>query len=132
MILWNKFHVIARTAPKAKPKNVRPNSLTDSSSSKDSESMAIMGPKMTALGEMVFMMAQIRPARQKSPFSLQVEPIEIRMTMPIPVRTFPLNGTLRLCKKLPRTISEAAQIVPTMEALIHNSLSSYLVMRYSM
>ena len=46
--------------------------------------------------------------------------------MAIAVKMLPLNGTLRLCKKLPKTISEAAQIVPRIEALIHFSLISYL------
>ena len=32
------------------------------------------------------------------------------------MRIFPLNGTFKLCKKLPSTISDAAHIVPIMEA----------------
>lgn len=35
------------------------------------------------------------------------------------VSMFPLNGTRRLCRKLPSTISAAAHIVPAMDALTH-------------
>ena len=44
------------------------------------------------------------------------------MIMPMAVRILPLNGIFRLCRKLPSTISEAAHVVPAMEALIHLSV----------
>ena len=50
----------------------------------------------------------------------------------MPVKMLELNGIRRLWKKLPSTISEAAQIVPMMEALIHFSLISvflFILMR---
>jgi hypothetical protein len=46
----------------------------------------------------------------------------MRIIMPIAVSILPLKGTFRLWRKLPRTISDAAQIVPVMDALIHFSL----------
>ena len=55
---------MAITDPSKNPKNVLPNNLTESSSSIDSARIAIIGPNITALGEMVFIMVQIKPARQ--------------------------------------------------------------------
>ncbi len=55
-----------------------------------------MGPKITALGDIVFIRAQISPARQISPLSVQMWLIDIRITIPMAVSTFPLKGTLRL------------------------------------
>jgi hypothetical protein len=58
--------------------------------------MAIIGPKIIALGDIVFIRAQISPARQKIPRSCHIWLIEIRIIIPIAVSIFPLNGTLRL------------------------------------
>jgi hypothetical protein len=51
---------------------------------------------MTALGDIVFMIAQIRPALQNIPRLFQICPIEMSMIRPIAVRMFPLKGILRL------------------------------------
>ena len=40
------------------------------------------------------------------------------------VRILPLKGILKLCRKPPNTISDAAQVVPMMDALIHFSLKT--------
>lgn len=63
---------MARMAPITKPAIDLPNSVTESSSSSAWLKMAIIGPKMTALGDMVFIKAQINPARQKSPLPVQI------------------------------------------------------------
>ena len=58
--------------------------------------------------------------------------MEMRMINPIAVRIFPENGTRKLCRKLPSTISEAAHRVPAMDALIQDSLSScFPVIQYT-
>jgi hypothetical protein len=51
------------------PGMVLPKILTDVSSNTDSAMMAIIGPNIIALGDIVFMTAHTSPARQKSPFS---------------------------------------------------------------
>jgi hypothetical protein len=53
--------------------------------------------------------------------------MEISIINPMAVKTLPENGTFRLCRKLPRTISDAAQMVPIMDALIHFSLNAGLI-----
>ena len=58
--------------------------------------MAIIGPKITALGEMVFIKAVISPALHIKPFSFQIKLTEIKMIIPMAVRILPLNGILRL------------------------------------
>ena len=62
MIFWKRFHDIASIDPIMNPMTVLPNSLTEASSNNDSAIMAIMGPKMMALGDIVFISAQINPA----------------------------------------------------------------------
>ena len=113
---------MAKTAPKIKPGMVLPNNSTDNSSNSASLKMATIGPKITALGDMVFNKAQIIPARQNKPLSSHLYMAEMRIIMPMAVKIFPLNGTRKLCKKLPSTISDEAQIVPNTEAFIHFSL----------
>lgn len=95
-----------------------------SSRKSDWLNMATMGPMITALGDMVFIRAQIRPALQKTPFEVHLKLVETRMIIPMAVSTLELKGIRRLCKKLPNTISDAAQMVPMMEAFIHFSLIS--------
>jgi hypothetical protein len=52
--------------------------------------------------------------------------MEMRMTMPMAVKRSELKGIFRLWRKLPSTISDAAQVVPMMDALIHFSLIWFL------
>ncbi len=47
----------------------------------------------------------------------------MRITSPMAVGMLPLNGIFRLCRKLPRTISDDAHIVPSNKALTHLILS---------
>jgi hypothetical protein len=47
--------------------------------------------------------------------------------MPIAVKMLPLKGIFKLCKKLPKTISEAAQKVPIIEAFSH---FSFIILRF--
>jgi len=46
-----------------------PNNLTENSRSNASQNIAIIGPKIIALGEIDFISAQTTPERQISPFS---------------------------------------------------------------
>ena len=63
---------MASMEPRKNPGNVFPSNLTEIARNIASLKMAIMGPKITALGDMVFIMAQINPARQNKPFSFQM------------------------------------------------------------
>ena len=87
--------------------------------------MPSMGPKMMALGEMDFISAQISPARQNKPLSVQTCPIDTKIMMPMAVRIFPVNGTRRLCKKLPSTISDDAHRQPSTADLSQILLSCF-------
>ncbi|MCK7521378.1 MAG: hypothetical protein MZV64_28690 [Ignavibacteriales bacterium] len=59
-------------APITKPAMFLPKILTENSRRSDSATIAIIGPKIMALGDIVFIIAQIRPARQKMPRSRQI------------------------------------------------------------
>ena len=83
--------------------------------------MASIGARSTALGETDFMAAQTSPALQRRPRSGQSSCPATRMAMPIPVRRLPESGMRALWRKLPRTISEAAQRLPRTAALRHSS-----------
>lgn len=85
--------------------------------------MAIIGPKITALGDTDFIKAQIKPDRQIKPLSFHLKLIETRRMIPIDVRKILLKGTRRLCRKLPKTISDDAQRQPTTAALSQVILS---------
>ena len=63
---------MANDEPSKKPKKFLPNNRTDKSSNKASMNMAIIGPKMTALGDIVFSKAQISPERQNNPRSVHL------------------------------------------------------------
>ncbi len=89
---------------------------------KPSTEMATMGERMTALGETDFMTAQTRPARQNRPRWGQSRWPATRIPMPMPVRILPVRGTRALCRKLPKTISEAAQRLPSTAALRQSSV----------
>ena len=74
--------------------------------------MPIIGPRMTALGDTDFISAQTSAARQISPRSGEARwPAVISMT-PTAASRLPARGTRRLCRKLPTTISTAAQRLP--------------------
>ena len=78
--------------------------------------MPTMGPRMTALGEMDFMSAQMSAERQMTPRSGQLRWPAVITTTPNAARTLPANGSLRLWRKLPRTISTAAHRLPSTAA----------------
>jgi hypothetical protein len=84
---------------------------------KASVKIPIIGPKINALGEIDFISAQIRPARQISPFSFQSWKKEIKSHTLIKDKIIPESGSFKLCRKLPRIISIEAHILPTTEAL---------------
>ncbi len=126
MIFCANIHDIANADPSKKPAILRPMILTDISNNNDSIKIAIIGPKITALGDIVFISAQINPDLQNNPLSLHLYAAEIISTKPIAVSIFPLNGIRRLCKKLPNIISEAAHVDPKTEAFNHVSLSCVL------
>jgi hypothetical protein len=88
-----------------------------------SVNIPIIGPKMIALGEIDFISAHIIPARQISPFSFQIWRNEINNQTLIKERIIPERGILRLRRKLPRTISIDAQILPITEAFSQIELS---------
>ena len=83
--------------------------------------MAIIGPRMTAMGDIDFMRAQINPLRQMSPFSVHWRDIDTKRIIPMAVRKFPAKGTLKLCSALPKTISEEAHKLPTTAAFCHTN-----------
>ena len=74
--------------------------------------MPTIGPRITALGEIDFISAQMSAARQIRPRSGCARwPAVITIT-PKAARKLPAKGMRRLCRKLPTTISDAAQRLP--------------------
>jgi hypothetical protein len=59
-------------APVRYPTAFLPKTLVNSSSITDWLKIATIGPKMTALGDMVFIKAHISPARQNKPRSFHL------------------------------------------------------------
>jgi len=80
-----------------------------------------MGPRITALGEIDFMRAQIREARQMIPLPGHILKNETIRTTAKKERIVPANGKRILCRKLPMIISMEAQILPMVAALNHLS-----------
>ena len=74
--------------------------------------MPTIGPRITALGDTDFINAHTSAARQIMPRSGKARwPAVISMT-PTAASTLPASGTRRLWRKLPTTISTAAQRLP--------------------
>ena len=90
--------------------------LKNSSRTTASTIIPIIGPRIIALGAMDFIIAAIIPARIIRPFCGQrVIKARIKITLKNDI-TVPLNGIRILCRKLPRTISLAAQRLPNAAA----------------
>jgi hypothetical protein len=77
---------------------------------------------MIELGEIDFINAQISPALSTRPCSFQTWRKEINRKIPINDKIVPVNGILRLWRKLPNIISIDAQTLPITDALSHNEL----------
>jgi hypothetical protein len=74
---------------------------------------------MTALGEIDFISAQIIPARHIIPDSFQRREKAESSRMANAVRIVPENGTCKLWRKLPATISTEAHKLPITAAFSH-------------
>jgi hypothetical protein len=81
--------------------------------------MPIIGPRISALGEMDFIRAHMIPARRIIPFSFHNCRKEINSQTLKNDNIIPESGIFRLWRKLPRMISIDAQILPITEALSH-------------
>jgi hypothetical protein len=81
--------------------------------------MPTIGPRMTALGEMDFIRAQTSAARQIRPGVGAARCPATAIATPKAARTLPPNGRFRLWRKLPTTISTAAQTLPSTAARSH-------------
>jgi hypothetical protein len=114
---------MASPPPRTYPTIRGPGSRVPISMRMPSMAIATMGPRRTALGEVDFTRAAMNPARMRSPGKGQVRCPATRTTMAMAVRRWPLMGTLGLCRKLPRTISEVAQRLPKTAALCQVSLN---------
>jgi hypothetical protein len=86
----------ANAPPIKYPNKFFPNRKMNKSMSIASVKMPIIGPRMKALGEMDFISAQIRPARQISPFSFHTCRKEINNQTLIKESNIPDNGIFRL------------------------------------
>ncbi len=74
--------------------------------------MPTIGPRMTALGDTDFIRAQTSAVRQMRPRSGDARWLAVRMATPTAASALPANGTRRLWRKLPTTISTAAHRLP--------------------
>ena len=81
--------------------------------------IASIGPSSTALGEADFMIAATSPARATTPRCPHLRWAPETRSTAIAVSAWPRNGTLRLWRKLPRMISEAAHTLPSAAARSH-------------
>lgn len=98
-----------------------PRILMTKSRIKACEKIPIMGPKIKALGEIDFIIAQISPALHISPLIFHTWKKETTRYTVIKDSIEPAIGTLRLCNKLPSIISMVAHKLPTTAAFIHFS-----------
>jgi len=85
--------------------------------------MPTIGPRMTALGDIDFISAHTRPARHTIPFSFQRNWPPTSRDTPIAERIIPVNGTRRLCRKLPMIISMDPQMLPSNAAFVQTEFN---------
>ena len=81
--------------------------------------MAVIGPKIIALGETDFIKAQIRPALQIKPLSFHNCENATNKQTANAVNIEPANGKYILCNKLPIIISKDAHNPATTAAFSH-------------
>ena len=109
---WTIDHDTASAPPTRYPAAWPPVRRTQDSSSRPSIAMPTIGPRMTALGEIDFMRAQTTADRQIRPRSGCARCPAVITSTPNAASRLPANGIRRLCRKLPTTISDAAQRLP--------------------